>query len=56
VPNNKMSIARQRLCQHASIIVEAVFLMWPVPRSYKRTQLEEVTEHRTVVECGESSF
>jgi hypothetical protein len=33
--NNKTSIARQRICKHASLTTEAVFSAWSLQSDYK---------------------
>jgi hypothetical protein len=49
------TVAMQRCSKHASSIRESVFSAWSVPRGYRRTQSENATEYRTVVESVESS-
>jgi hypothetical protein len=50
---NRTSIARQRTSKHASLTIEAVLSVWSVPRGYKRTQPEDVTN--THVEVGSNT-
>jgi hypothetical protein len=50
-----MSIARQRISKHASLIIEAVFSAWSVQSGYKEV-FGSIEQYRTVVGSEESSF